>query len=171
MGENVSSEEIPSSADPDNTYTIISYTEDGGTIIEMPINILSHAEFEETLNTKVFKDTNTPMLMDSEPCAKVSPRGNSFDITLYCVNTMEVRYNTLRLYSFPQDKKAYRTSYKFKEGEFPGEANGTILNYEDLEATLDILTKKGDKNYGYAYTVGLHASTKNQRFEVWPLNL
>lgn len=80
-GEDISSEEASSSEDPDNTYTLISYTEDGGTIIEMPINILSHSEFEETLKTKVFKDTNTPMLMDSEPCAKVSPRGNSYDVT------------------------------------------------------------------------------------------
>lgn len=133
----------------------------------IPITMLDSAEFFNRIkNVNFIKPAISRFA--SEDYIKFRPYGSLHEGNI-SFRGFRVRYYTSYIYQFPIDMKAYRAGYQCRKDEHYGACYGHAKSDSEVYVCLDIIQKVGDKEYEYAYTVGLEALISNKRFIVNPL--
>lgn len=145
----------------------IEFNEDGTQTCFVPIVMLDSAEFSERLKQVNLIDLPLKESRNAEGVI-IRPEGSFTNIEL-SLRGFHVRYLTPYVYQFPLDIHVYRVSYERAKGEYYGSSYGHIHSDSEMYVCLDITHKTANKEYEYAYTVGLKALIRDRKFHLTPL--
>ena len=133
----------------------------------IPITMLDSAEFFNRIkNVKFIKLTISRSASDD--IISFRRDGSQYEARIE-FRGFFVRYYTSYIYQFPTYMKAYKAGYQCRKDEHYGACYGHAKSDSEVYVCLDIVQKVGDRQYEYAYTVGLEALIYNKKFRFNPI--